>query len=321
MPSRRLQGLRFVRMDYEPNAIDPVLEARYEAGEWGTIRKHLNRLRRGKPMAWELEADKGKKAEKMAEEELDMAKAMEEVTRPGTQAIASPSSARPQEHDFPALEPSASFPSSSRSNHPKAIVRVWHSVSSFIGSFCTPVTLALFGALIIALVPNLKTLFVYTAEASYHPTAPGGQEPPLAVIYQTASFVGGASVPLGLVVLGGSIAKMEIPRPINRLPLASIASMAGIKLVLLPIIGFFFVQGLVKHTRLVGEDNHVLRLSECSSAIHLIASANPLSLFSALIVSPALCNALSSPSRLTSLWLLRALTSPPSKVLQLCPNG
>lgn len=166
-----------------------------------------------------------------------------------------------QDTDFPALAPTPSLPSSSRSHHPSAYVRVLHSITTFLGSLVSPPTVALLSALVIALVPTLKSLFVYTTESSFHPTAPDG-DPPLAIIYQTASFVGAASVPLGLTVLGASMAKMEIPRPISRLPLAGIAAMAFVKVALLPVIGFFFVEGLVKHTGMVAANNAVLRFSE-----------------------------------------------------------
>ncbi|ORY81838.1 auxin efflux carrier [Leucosporidium creatinivorum] len=275
-------GLRCVRMDYEkPSSIDPVLERRYEEGEWGTAWKWVNRLRRGMPMAWELLEDKDKRKDKMVkkeEEDLDMAKAMEEVLRrenegkggdvnlsPDRDAIQSrqPSPTRstgPQDTDFPALAPTPSLPSSSRSNHPSPYVRVLHSITTFFGSLVSPPTVALLSALIIALIPTLKSLFVYTSESSFHPTAPDG-DPPLAVVYSTASFVGAASVPLGLTVLGSSMAKMEIPRPISRLPLASIGAMAFVKVMLLPIIGFFFVEALVKHTGMVAANNGVLRFT------------------------------------------------------------
>lgn len=38
--------------------------------------------------------------------------------------------------------------------------------------------------------------------------------------------------------------------------------MAIVKVVLLPIIGFFFVKQLVNHTGMVGRDDKVLRLGE-----------------------------------------------------------
>lgn len=69
-------------------------------------------------------------------------------------------------------------------------------------------------------------------------------------------------MPLGLLVLGSALARMRLPRPLSRLPFASIISLALFKLVLLPIVGFFMVEGLTKHTNLIEESNHVLRFGE-----------------------------------------------------------
>lgn len=249
----------------------------------------------------EDEEGKGRGKGKMVgkeEEEIDMGKAMEEVLKREREAragelaciqptrgtssltsqarIAEPSSvdvdpdaitrlstpsANAEQIAFPSLTPTPSLPTSSHSTHPKAYMRVLHSLKTFFLSLVSPPTISLLSALIIALIPTLKSLFVYTPESTFHPTAPDGQ-PPLAILYQTATFVGAASVPLGLTVLGASMAKMRIPRPVNRLPLASIGAMAAVKIVVLPVIGYFFVEGLVKHTGMVAADNAVLRFSE-----------------------------------------------------------
>jgi len=52
---------------------------------------------------------------------------------------------------------------------------------------------------------------------------------------------------------------MRIPRPISKLPLYSIFALALCKVVLLPVIGYVFVQALVNHTSLVSKDNLVLQ--------------------------------------------------------------
>lgn len=46
-----LGGMKLIRMDYT-SPIDPEVERRCEEGVWW--RKVANRLRRGKPMAWEM---------------------------------------------------------------------------------------------------------------------------------------------------------------------------------------------------------------------------------------------------------------------------
>ena len=52
---------------------------------------------------------------------------------------------------------------------------------------------------------------------------------------------------------------MRLPRPISRLPLASIVSLAIAKLVILPVVGFLLVHALTFHTSLVPPENTVLR--------------------------------------------------------------
>ncbi|SCZ89290.1 BZ3500_MvSof-1268-A1-R1_Chr1-1g01084 [Microbotryum saponariae] len=128
---------------------------------------------------------------------------------------------------------------------------------SFVTSCITPPTISLVFALVCALVKPVKALFL-DASYSFHPTAPDGL-PPLAIVLDTAAFLGNASVPLGLIVLGSALQRMRLPRPISRLPFASITALAVAKLVILPVFGFFFVQALVRHTNLVREDQVVLR--------------------------------------------------------------
>ncbi|GAA5869712.1 hypothetical protein JCM3774_003828 [Rhodotorula dairenensis] len=145
------------------------------------------------------------------------------------------------------------------SYHPRASVRVLRSIWGLLRPILTsPPTMVLVSALIISLVPTLRALFVAPdAGASFHPTAPDGK-PPLAVLYDTATFVGGASVPTGLIVLGASIAKIKVPRPISRLPLSGILGMAVVRMAIMPIVGFFFVKQLVR-IGMVEADNKVLR--------------------------------------------------------------
>ncbi|GJN92474.1 hypothetical protein Rhopal_005504-T1 [Rhodotorula paludigena] len=132
------------------------------------------------------------------------------------------------------------------------------SVKGFVLSLLTPPTISLVIALICALVNPLKALFVTVPDYGWNPTAPDGL-PPLSILLDTATFIGNASVPLGLLVLGSTLGRMEIPRPISRLPLYSIFGLALCKVVILPIIGYLFVRALTLHTNLIDEDNHVLQ--------------------------------------------------------------
>lgn len=160
--------------------------------------------------------------------------------------------------------------------------RVLSGVLGFLRSLATPPTVSLITALVCALVTKLKAvspgafclkelsadrrrpfpvqLFIVVPSSNFSPTAPDGA-PPLAIILDTATFLGNASVPLGLLVLGSALARMSIPKPISRLPFSSIVSLAVAKLVVLPVVGFFVVQGITK-AGLVDKDNHVLRFGE-----------------------------------------------------------
>lgn len=53
-------------------------------------------------------------------------------------------------------------------------------------------------------------------------------------------------MPMALILLGAAFARIKIPRPISRLPIAAMLSVCGAKLVLLPVIGVFLVQAMVK---------------------------------------------------------------------------
>ncbi|GAA5881038.1 hypothetical protein JCM3774_003076 [Rhodotorula dairenensis] len=125
-------------------------------------------------------------------------------------------------------------------------------------SLLTPPTISLVVALVCALVKPLKALFTVVPDYDWHPTAPDG-DPPLSILLDTATFLGNASVPLGLLVLGSTLGRMRIPRPVSRLPISSICALAVAKCVILPVIGFVFVRALATHTSIVSEDNHVLQ--------------------------------------------------------------
>ncbi|KAJ3728025.1 hypothetical protein DFJ43DRAFT_1194070 [Lentinula guzmanii] len=73
-------------------------------------------------------------------------------------------------------------------------------LKTIVKSTLTPASLSMIISIPIALVPSLKGLFTATTN-SHIPYAPDG-EPPLAFILDFASFMGAASVPLGLICLG-----------------------------------------------------------------------------------------------------------------------
>ena len=121
----------------------------------------------------------------------------------------------------------------------------------------TPPSLSIFTSFPIALVPHLKALFV-EVNGVHIPAAPDGQ-PPLAFIMDATTFVGAASVPVGLICLGSALARMRVPRrQWQNLPLGAILSLAVGKMILSPILGVLFTNALVRGG-LVSAEDRVLR--------------------------------------------------------------
>ncbi|PIL31236.1 hypothetical protein GSI_05934 [Ganoderma sinense ZZ0214-1] len=117
---------------------------------------------------------------------------------------------------------------------PQKIVRVFRP----LGALVTPVTCTLAVSLPIALIQPLKALFVDVSA--------------------TASFMGGICVPLALVLLGASFARVKVPRPLSRLPVTAMFLTTMAKMVMLPIIGVLLVQAMTK-AGFVHKDEKALR--------------------------------------------------------------
>lgn len=132
--------------------------------------------------------------------------------------------------------------------------RIWKArLQVFFQSLLTAPSIAIFVSFPIALVPQLKALFIVVPSVNM-PSAPDGQ-PPLSFIMDTATFIGAASVPLGLICLGSALARLKIPQnQWKSLPLGAISSLAIGKLVLMPVFGVLIVQGLVRCGLIPKED-------------------------------------------------------------------
>ncbi|BFZ64056.1 Protein M3 [Saitoella coloradoensis] len=129
----------------------------------------------------------------------------------------------------------------------------WRKALSLLNTFLTPPTISLILSIIIAVIPKLKALFVSGLSEGIK-NAPDGQ-PPLEIILETATFIGNASVPCGLAILGASLSRLSL----KRIPsLWSIASMAILKLVVIPIIGIAWTTGLAR-TSLIPDDAKMLQ--------------------------------------------------------------
>ncbi|CAN3373481.1 hypothetical protein DIURU_003036 [Diutina rugosa] len=106
----------------------------------------------------------------------------------------------------------------------------------------TPNSMALIAGIAISMAPPLKALFV-PVEHPHIPTAPDHQ-PPLSFVMDIVSYIGAASVPLGLLLLGATISRLQV----KKMPKGFWKTAVGItvsRLVVLPIFGVGLTTGLV----------------------------------------------------------------------------
>jgi predicted permease len=133
--------------------------------------------------------------------------------------------------------------------------RLFKKTMAFLWTLLTVPTMAVVTAFIISVIQPLKGLFVLLPSS---PKAPDGQ-PPLAFILDSATFLGGASVPLGLICLGSALARLKVPRSEWRnLPMGSIMGLAVGRMVVQPVLGVLLVQGLTQ-AGIISVDDKVLR--------------------------------------------------------------
>lgn len=109
-------------------------------------------------------------------------------------------------------------------------------------NFIRPASLGALLGIIVAMVPWLKALFVHT-DVHVH-NAPDGQ-PVLSFLMDFTSYIGNACVPLGLLLLGGTIARLEIKKlPKGFLKVAVLMTVC--RLMIIPIIGVAWANKLYK---------------------------------------------------------------------------
>lgn len=123
-----------------------------------------------------------------------------------------------------------------------------------------PVTITIIVSFIISIITPLKALFVPLTHEDGRPVIPFAPDgaPPLSFLLDTATFLGNASVPLGLLCIGASLAQLKIPRRGKDLPLGAICALAFGRLILQPVIAVFIIQELVK-VGVINEEDKVLR--------------------------------------------------------------
>lgn len=74
-------------------------------------------------------------------------------------------------------------------------------------NFLKPASIALVFSITMAMIPWCKALFVHTT--AYVPNAPD-QQPPLSFVLDYANYLGQACVPIGLLLLGATIARLQV---------------------------------------------------------------------------------------------------------------
>ncbi|WVW78207.1 hypothetical protein I302_100158 [Kwoniella bestiolae CBS 10118] len=185
--------------------------------------------------------------------------------------------------------------------------RMW----KYLEPFLTPFMAAIVLGIICSTVRPIKALLVPVEgwSVSRIPNAPN-DEPPLSFIMDTATFLGGISIPGGLVLLGASFGRLRLPKKWSDIPFGAIVAMTLFKMVILPLIGVFFIEGLRDHSTLYPREDKMrifvaILLSGTPSSVNQLVitqlynpngTADTLSTFLALqyIMMPILSTALAA---------------------------
>ncbi|GMM35312.1 putative ATPase [Saccharomycopsis crataegensis] len=110
-----------------------------------------------------------------------------------------------------------------------------HFLVFILQNFLRPCSVVLMISLAVALIPWLKALFTVTPRVPNMPNAPD-ELPPLSFIMDYTAYVGQASVPLGLLMLGTTLFRLDLSG-LNPKFLISAACLVVLKLCVVPIVG------------------------------------------------------------------------------------
>ncbi|KAJ7042178.1 auxin efflux carrier transmembrane protein [Mycena alexandri] len=153
--------------------------------------------------------------------------------------------------------PTMGPPAAARSPWMRRRSTIYANLRTFLRNLFLPGSVSILISFVIALVPQLKALFVEVDGTHIHPAPDGG--PPLAFIIDAATFIGAASVPMGLVCLGSALARLSIPRGEWRsLPRGAILGLAIGKMLISPVLGVLICKGLV-NINVISRDDKVLQ--------------------------------------------------------------
>ncbi|KAF8218069.1 auxin efflux carrier [Mycena galopus ATCC 62051] len=256
----KLIALDFKGPDVEPEALRAAVRQRRRA-IFSIFPERLTRIFRSKGNSTAAVTEADERAESLPVIAIDKEETTESQTEPRITVVPEAPSADSQSMSFKEDAPSElgvhSLPNTQAV--PSTLIgrRILTGILSFVREACSPASLSIILSFPIAVVPALKGLFV-EVQSPHIPSAPDGQ-PPLSFLLNTATFIGAASVPLGLISLGSALARLEVPRGRwNRLPVGAILSMAIGRMLLMPVLGVLVVKGLT-NAGLISTEDKVLQ--------------------------------------------------------------
>lgn len=141
-----------------------------------------------------------------------------------------------------------------------------------------PVSIAIIISIIVCMIPWVKALFVITTQATL-PAAPDGQ-PPLSFVMDFATYIGAAQVPIGLLLLGGTIGRLSFGS-ITRRTWFTPMGVCLWKLFIMPVIGASLNAALARDGLMYDDDllyfisNINFCLPPATSLIYLTAFYTP----------------------------------------------
>lgn len=125
------------------------------------------------------------------------------------------------------------------------------AVNVLLTSTLKPCSVAVVLSIIVCMIPWVKALFVFTDQATM-PNAPDHQ-PALSFLMDFTSYIGAAEVPIGLLLLGGTIGRLSL----SKLPAGTWRTPVGVtffKLFVFPVIGCALNSKLHKDGLFYNED-------------------------------------------------------------------
>jgi predicted permease len=144
----------------------------------------------------------------------------------------------------------------------------------FLKELLKPIPIVIVFAIAIALVDPLKALFLPPSpgfQPRFRPVAPDGQ-PPLAFVLDTATFVGAACVPIGLICVGSALASLRV-RSGEAFPRGAIVALALAKMVVTPLVGVAITRWFA-HVGFVHRNDKVLQFV-CMCVVFVIFRSLP----------------------------------------------